>query len=229
MKHAAPLPRPERGDDRLRRRHARAPYEGYKGGTYRATRHTPVWVDCWGRSTDTRIVAVTQTGWGAVVKALSLWQPYASLIAAGAKPFETRKWAPPWHLIGKRIAIHAAVRRPTRLGAAALFNLGVADALGRADWLDGLPYGAVVCTAVLRGAYRTASWAHHAGAPVAVDAVAGPTPPRATIPTDPWGDYSPGRWCWHLVDIRPVDPPVPLKGRHGLFAIADDLIPEDAR
>lgn len=47
-------------------------------------------------------------------KALSLWQPYASLIAIGAilpepvKPYETRSWPPPPWLIGQRIAIHAA-------------------------------------------------------------------------------------------------------------------------
>src|SRR5712671_3817606 len=45
---------------------------------------------------------------GAVMKAISLWQPWASLIACGAKPFETRHWAPPRELIGQSIAIHAA-------------------------------------------------------------------------------------------------------------------------
>ena len=29
------------------------------------------------------------------MKAISLWQPYASLIAAGVKTIETRGWAPP--------------------------------------------------------------------------------------------------------------------------------------
>lgn len=42
------------------------------------------------------------------MKAISLWQPWASLIACGAKPFETRSWAPPRDLIGQPIAIHAA-------------------------------------------------------------------------------------------------------------------------
>ncbi|MHB8272006.1 ASCH domain-containing protein [Bradyrhizobium sp.] len=42
------------------------------------------------------------------MKAISLWQPWASLIACGAKPFETRHWAPPRELIGQTIAIHAA-------------------------------------------------------------------------------------------------------------------------
>lgn len=42
------------------------------------------------------------------MKAISLWQPWASLIACGAKPYETRSWAPPRSMIGQPIAIHAA-------------------------------------------------------------------------------------------------------------------------
>lgn len=160
------------------------------------------------------------------MKVLSLWQPYASLIAVGAKPFETRDWAPPWHLIGQRIAVHAAKRRPTRDEVDMLLLNGIELILGPGG-PDALSYGAVVCTAVLRGAYQTGGWGHGRIAPVA--AVAGPTPPRTTIPTDTWGDYSPGRWCWHLVDVHPLDPPVPLKGRQGLFAIEDSLLPEAAR
>jgi hypothetical protein len=49
-----------------------------------------------------------------MIDSISLWQPYASLIAIGAKPFETRHWSPPANLIGKRVAIHAAARKPTR-------------------------------------------------------------------------------------------------------------------
>jgi hypothetical protein len=40
--------------------------------------------------------------------AVSLWQPWASLIAVGAKTIETRSWPAPKGLIGQRIAIHAA-------------------------------------------------------------------------------------------------------------------------
>ena len=42
------------------------------------------------------------------MKAISLWQPWASLIACEAKRIETRSWKPPQSLIGERIAIHAA-------------------------------------------------------------------------------------------------------------------------
>lgn len=49
------------------------------------------------------------------MKAISLWQPYASLIALGAKTIETRSWAPPAQYLETRIAIHAA-KTPAHLG-----------------------------------------------------------------------------------------------------------------
>lgn len=44
------------------------------------------------------------------MKAVSLWQPWASLIACGAKTIETRSWPAPRTVVGQRIAIHAAKR-----------------------------------------------------------------------------------------------------------------------
>ena len=44
------------------------------------------------------------------MKALTIWQPWASLIAMGAKPYEFRGWKPPKSLIGQRLAIHAGAR-----------------------------------------------------------------------------------------------------------------------
>jgi activating signal cointegrator 1 len=44
------------------------------------------------------------------MKALSLWQPWASLMADGRKAIETRHWRPPAWLIGKYFAIHATMR-----------------------------------------------------------------------------------------------------------------------
>jgi hypothetical protein len=32
-----------------------------------------------------------------------------------------------------------------------------------------------------------------------------------------FGDYSSGRYAWLLADVRPVDPPIPAKGRQGLW------------
>jgi hypothetical protein len=65
--------------------------------------------------------------------AISLWQPYPSLVACGAKPWETRGYPPPKHLIGHRIALHAAKRRPTRAEFAVL-NEAASEAFGFCHW-----------------------------------------------------------------------------------------------
>lgn len=44
------------------------------------------------------------------MKALTIWQPWATLVAIGAKPYEFRSWQPPGWLVGQRIAIHAGAR-----------------------------------------------------------------------------------------------------------------------
>jgi hypothetical protein len=44
--------------------------------------------------------------------ALTIWQPWATLVIADCKPYEFRTWPAPRHLWGKRIAIHAAARLP---------------------------------------------------------------------------------------------------------------------
>lgn len=45
------------------------------------------------------------------MKALTVWQPWASLIIIGAKPYEFRGWPPPEPIVGQRMAIHAAARK----------------------------------------------------------------------------------------------------------------------
>lgn len=137
--------------------------------------------------------------------AISLWQPYASLIAVGAKPFETRSWCAPRRLIGQRVAIHAAARRPTRAEMEGLYD-DVVDALGFCHWHLRIPYGAVVCTALLAGSYQT-----RPGAGMLRFALSD----GREFEDDGFGDYDPGRWCWELTDVQPLDPPVPAKGAQG--------------
>jgi hypothetical protein len=139
------------------------------------------------------------------MQAISLWQPYASLIAAKVKRFETRSWRPPGRLVGQRIAIHAAARRPT---AAELDALGgiVGDVLG-GYWHRRIPYGAVVCTTVIAGCYQVTHWN---GDRPALSAI-------GEIQDDGFGDYTTGRYCWELTDIAVYDPPVPAKGAQGFW------------
>jgi hypothetical protein len=124
-----------------------------------------------------------------VLPAITLWQPWASLIALGLKPYETRDWRPPHHLLGQRVAIHAAKRKSVADEISPEIEQAMMTATGTVRWFELLPYGAVVCTAFLESAH-----------------------PASTVPADPFGDYTPGRWAWHLVDVRPLRPPVPAKG-----------------
>lgn len=142
------------------------------------------------------------------MKAISLWQPWASLIAVGAKPFETRDWAPPRGLIGQRIAIHSAKRKPDAVT--------VAD-LSRFCEMPPLPLGVVVCTAVLRGAYLCGCFDNHLTRVIQVAEARPGSPPRHLIEPDEFGDYSPSRWAWALDDIEVFAAPIPARGAQGFW------------
>ena len=135
------------------------------------------------------------------VKALSLHQPRASLIAAGTKNIETRSWPPPQNLIGQRIAIHAAKKIVTFPDTPAYreFNDAVSNALGH-DWLGKIPTGAVVAIATLQNARQVQA--------------------ETAMPEGDellFGDFTPGRWMWELSDVQPLAPPVPARGHQGLW------------
>src|SRR5690606_17299582 len=97
---------------------------------------------------------------GKPMKALSLWQPYASLIAVGAKRYETRHWKTDYR---GPIAIHAAKRRITNdewlyIRFDPNFR-AISRTLGFDRGIDPntLPYGAVVCVAELVNCIPTES------------------------------------------------------------------------
>lgn len=61
------------------------------------------------------------------MRALTVFQPWASLIVAGAKPFEFRKWPVPIHIVGHRVVIHAAARSIKKPEVDELLVLAVKD------------------------------------------------------------------------------------------------------
>jgi activating signal cointegrator 1 len=75
------------------------------------------------------------------IPAISLWQPWASFIAIGVKPYETRHWRAPARFVGLRIAIHAAKKPVSRDDR---------EWWQRISGEAALPLGAFVCTAILR-------------------------------------------------------------------------------
>ena len=137
------------------------------------------------------------------MKAISLHQPWASLIAEGIKTVETRSWAPPKALIGQRIAIHAAKRPMNIRGWGNQFTRAWLAQYPK-GWEGKIPLGAVVCTAVLSKVGMCSS----------LYVVNGDIVP---MPVDPWGDFTIGRWMWFLEDIERLDPPVPVNGHQGFW------------
>lgn len=143
------------------------------------------------------------------MKGLTIWQPRATLVVIGAKPFETRTVRPPHGLIGQRIAIHAAVRpfRPATDVDVPTYH-EMMRALDRAGLrIDELPLGALVGTARLVKAEKV-DHAHE----------------FARLPPDRFGDYSVGRWVWFLDQVQQLPEPVEFRGAQGWFHVPDSLV-----
>jgi hypothetical protein len=123
------------------------------------------------------------------MKALTLTQPWATLVAIGAKQIETRSWRTFYR---GPLAIHAAKSLP------AWQFRDVLEAHGINGFME-LPLGAVIATCSLVECERI-------------------TP--GNIPAAPevdFGDYTIGRWAWHLSDVKALIEPVPVRGSLGLW------------
>jgi hypothetical protein len=134
------------------------------------------------------------------IKCISLWEPWASLMAAGFKPDETRHW--PTHIRG-RVAIHAS---RTRAG----LDDGPRDLCAFAfglDWRATRPFGCVVAVGELTGCVGTAARARQVRHCNLIS-----------------GNYGPERYAFHFERVRPLVEPILLTGRQGFF---DWLPPED--
>lgn len=143
------------------------------------------------------------------MKAVTLWQPWASAIAVGAKSIETRCWETYYR---GPLAIHASCSRGTLDRGARPFRAIFNDILETchesrslfADQLeldfDTLPFGAVIATCNL------------------VDCLPVETLlPRLNEREIGWGDYSKGRHAWVLRDIKRLVNPIPAKGAQSLW------------
>lgn len=127
------------------------------------------------------------------MKALSLWQPWASLIAIGAKQYETRSWGTPYR---GPLVIHAA-KRPAefhREGARLLIKAGYKT-------LDSLPLGCALCLVELVDCIKMT--------PALIDSI--------SYTEFGFGDWKEGRYAWKLTNPRPFDKPIPMRGMQGLF------------
>jgi hypothetical protein len=142
------------------------------------------------------------------VKAISLWQPWATLVAIGAKRFETRSWATPYR---GPLVIHAAKRALTHDDKMMLNERAFSYHLHRAGFnASSLPFGKALCVVDVVNIHRTERV-------------------RDFISADEraFGDYSTGRYAWELSNLRPFADSVDLRGMQGLFDFHCPLCDDD--
>jgi len=137
------------------------------------------------------------------MKALTLTQPWATLVAIGDKHIETRSWQT--HYRGP-LAIHAAKGIPK--GARDWFlenNYASMVLAGQGvHWatdLYNLPRGMVIATCTLADIERADS--------TFVETL--------SDQEFAFGDYSEGRFAWHLTGVTMLPEPIPAKGSLGLW------------
>jgi activating signal cointegrator 1 len=151
------------------------------------------------------------------MKAITLHQPWATLMAMGVKTIETRSWSTRYR---GPLAIHAAKTFPA-YAKDACYSESMMRALGwplqpegglTQEWLDdinarmkALPLGVVVGVCELVTCFST-------GLPFAS---------YEEFPTldgeKAFGDYSPNRFGWVTFDMKPFAEPIPAVGMQGLW------------
>lgn len=148
------------------------------------------------------------------MKALTLWQPWATLVAMESKRIETRIWSTKWR---GEIAIHSAAKLPPKwLGRSSQseqFRDELADLFcvrrdrddqaGKRvdDILRGLPYGKVVCIVRIVDVLETSEVFRET------------LSHRERI----FGNYEDGRYAWKFQMVDVIEPPIPAKGFQRLW------------
>lgn len=141
------------------------------------------------------------------MKAITIHQPWASLIAHGYKRFETRSWSTKYR---GPIAIHASkqllydYRLPKLSGR--LWELGFRKE-------EDFPLGCVIAVADVVECRKVSDWMSNNDLPI----LHGRENDYYLDEQEyVFGDYTPGRYAWELANVRQIDP-VPARGQQGLW------------
>lgn len=150
------------------------------------------------------------------MRALTLWQPYATGVALYGKIVENRTWTPPTSLLGERLAIHAgAQRRDT-------WKLPEGIVIP-----EPLPRSAIVATAIVVGALdlRKERRVLVRDTEDLAFLLRGEEPGNdwervARLDENAWWLGPVG---WLLEDVRALREPVPAKGAMGLWTLSAEV------
>lgn len=155
------------------------------------------------------------------MKAITLWQPWATLLACGAKEYETRGWATKYR---GPIAIHAA-QRPAHKIFSELIEYQTAktmfECLRTYDiWFPAdLPHGCIIATAELIGCWEIAKDTNgpFICRPFFGDIINNSDELIVRGNELLFGDWTPGRYAWEVKNVKMLPEPIPAKGHQRLW------------
>lgn len=131
------------------------------------------------------------------LKALTVWQPWASLIVLGEKQYETRSWRTSYRGV---ILIHAGARTNPILEAMAASE-PFKTSLRGSPVTRGALIGAATLTAIR------------------------PTDGLDVSPAErAFGDFRHGRWAWLLEHPVRFETPIPHPGARGIFYVDHEAL-----
>ncbi len=158
------------------------------------------------------------------MKALTLTQPYAALVALGAKRIETRSWATTYRGV---LAIHAGKGLQLVGGQRGLVELACSQPFAsvllpdrsesdKDNTLRSFDFGAVIALCDLIDVVPT--YELLLGSHIAVETPRGGRHEwQVTAQEHAFGDYGPRRFAWLLANVRRLPAPVPARGALGLW------------
>lgn len=168
------------------------------------------------------------------MKALSLTQPWASLVAIGEKQIETRSWST---IYRGTLAIHAAKGFPTDARRLCALQEPFRSVLMKAGFnvtgpnkADFMPLGVIVAVCELTAVHRIPFQNQHF-ARFDVPTQHHLASYSVTLPPLEWakgfgnshefdfGDYAAGRYAWILTDVRALKEPILCRGALSLWDV----------
>jgi hypothetical protein len=148
------------------------------------------------------------------MKAISLWEPWASLVYTGAKRYETRSWRTSYRGSLVICAAKAGVSKSELIYLLSCWNFqgALAPLVGKPldleakSWpgveIEHLQFGKALCVVDLVNCIHTEE--------LTLGQIAS---------EKAFGNFSPGRWAWQFENLYQLKKPFPVRGHQGFFEV----------
>lgn len=138
------------------------------------------------------------------MKAVTLWQPHASLMRLGVKTIETRGW---WTTYRGELAIHSAKALTNEMHESwAVPAIRLAFREAGIDDFWSLPQGQILCVVNLFACTNTENF-----------------DPALKEREFYFGDFSPGRFGWATTELKVLKEPVKCRGFQQIWTVPPDV------